>query len=53
MKQTLTIAQGNLIYDEYKKNPTHQELPQNIAAFYQSDFLDEMRKQIDKVSLLF
>ncbi|CEG81209.1 hypothetical protein RMATCC62417_15435 [Rhizopus microsporus] len=51
MKQTLTTAQGNLIYNEYKRNPRHQELPQNIAAFYQSDFLDEMKTYVNNNEL--
>ncbi|RCH85490.1 hypothetical protein CU097_007349 [Rhizopus azygosporus] len=51
MKQTLTTAQGNLIYNEYKRNPRHQELPQNIAAFYQSDFLDEMKTYVNSDEL--
>ncbi|ORE01567.1 hypothetical protein BCV72DRAFT_245834 [Rhizopus microsporus var. microsporus] len=51
MEQSLTTAQGNLIYNEYKRNLRHQELPQNIAAFYQSDFLDEMKKYINNDEL--
>lgn len=53
MEHSLAIAQGNPIYGEYKRNLKHHELPQNIAAFYQSDLLDEMKPYVNNVSLHF
>ncbi|CEI99968.1 hypothetical protein RMCBS344292_14040 [Rhizopus microsporus] len=51
MEHSLAIAQGNPIYGEYKRNLKHHELPQNIAAFYQSDLLDEMKPYVNNNEL--